>query len=173
MVRNLIIVGFSGSGKTSVGRILADRLGWRFVDSDDEIVHDQGLAIAQIFATHGEDRFRTLERGMIARLCSDSNQVISVGGGTIVDQYNKRIMLDGNYVVRLVASPETILSRLSSTNLSERPMLTSSDPLGRISRLLADREEHYSAAQLQVDTEGMTPAEVADSVLVATKGMVS
>ena len=69
--------------------------------------------------------------------------------------------------------PETILSRLSSTNLSERPMLTSSDPLGRISRLLADREKHYSAAQLQVDTEGMTPAEVADSVLVATKGVVS
>ena len=169
MANNLIVVGFSGSGKTSVGRILADRLGWRFVDSDDEIFHEQGVSIAQIFATHGEDRFRSLERDMIARLCEDSNQVISVGGGTIVDRCNKRVMLDRNYVVRLVASPETILRRLSATNLSERPMLTSSDPLGRISRLLEDREEHYGAAHLQVDTEDMTPAEVAERVLDATK----
>ena len=173
MVNNLIIIGFSGSGKTSVGRILADRLGWRFVDSDDEIFHEQGMSIAQIFAAHGEDRFRSLERDMISRLCKDSNQVISVGGGTIVDQVNKRVMLDRNYVVRLVASPETILCRLSSTNLSERPMLTSSDPLGRISRLLADREEHYGAAHLQVDTEDMTPAEVAESVLDATEGTLT
>lgn len=173
MVNNLIIVGFSGSGKTSVGRILAGRLGWRFVDSDDEIFHEQGMSIAQIFATHGEDRFRSLERDMISRLCEDSKQVISVGGGTIVDRVNKRVMLDRNYVVRLVASPETILCRLSSTNLSERPMLTSSDPLGRISRLLSDREEHYNAAHLQVDTEDMTPAEVAESVLDATKGILT
>ena len=173
MVNNLIIVGFSGSGKTSVGRILAGLLGWRFVDSDDEIVHEQGMSIADIFAVYGEDRFRSLERDMISRLCQDSGRVISVGGGTIVDQCNKRFMLDGNCVVRLVASPETILHRLSRTNLTERPMLSSPDPLGRISRLLADREEHYGAAHFHVDTEDMTPEEVADSVLDATKGLVS
>ncbi len=170
MTGNLVLIGFSGAGKSSVGRLVAKRLGWRFVDSDQEVVGRHGRPIEQIFGEEGETRFRTYEREVVAEVCAGVKQVISLGGGAIVDERNKQVVMNGNYVARLAAKPATILHRLEADRgVSERPLLTSPDPLQRITTLLAQREQHYQATDWQIDTEGLTPAEVAELVLAELK----
>ena len=110
--RNIILVGFMASGKTSVGRALAQRTGWTFIDADDVIVARAGKPIHRIFAEDGEPAFRHLESQVIADLCSRERQVIASGGGSFVSERNREVMLVGGRVFFLSASPAIILRRV-------------------------------------------------------------
>lgn len=165
---NIILVGFMASGKSHVGRILSQRTGLPLVDADSVIVERAGKSIEQIFADDGEATFRVLERQVIAELCQGTGQIISAGGGAFVDPDNRRVMLAGGTVFCLQASPETIYQRLKADNDSGqavRPLLAGADPLGRIRELLAERAGAYGQAHHCIDTDELTPEEVAGQAL--------
>ena len=128
--RNIILVGFMASGKTSVGHALADRTGWTLVDADDVIVARAGKPIHRIFVEDGEPAFRELESRVIADLCAGERQVIASGGGSFVSERNREVMLAGGRVFFLSASPPTILQRVREEdgNGPIRPLLAVDDP---------------------------------------------
>ena len=167
---NIFITGFSGSGKTTVGRHVAGRLGWQFVDTDEEIVRPAGKSIKAIFVEMGEPHFRRLEREYLAEIASKEYQVVSTGGGMVMDEENRRVMELSGFIVYLDARPEAIHSRLNHESMSARgtlvrPMLTSPDPLARIRSLKTERQFNYILAHHTVHTDHLTPSEVADEVV--------
>ena len=172
MKSNIFITGFSGSGKTTVGREVARRLGWRFVDTDDEIVRIAGKSVEAIFEDGGEDHFRRLERESLEAVSNGDRQVVSTGGGIIMDDGNRRVMKCNGAVVCLEARPETIYRRLEAERHEGhgpvvRPMLAASDPLARIRSLKAERQFNYTLAHWTVHTDHLTPAQAAKEVVKA------
>ena len=168
--RNIFITGFSGSGKTTVGRIAARLLGWAFVDLDDEIEQTAGLAIEEIFARYGEAHFRRLERERLAAACERDMQVVSTGGGIVVDWRNRRAMERAGAVVCLEARPETLFARVErqareDAEASARPMLFAADALARIRSLKARRQFAYTHARLIVHTDDLSPEQEAMEVV--------
>jgi shikimate kinase len=168
-MRNISLVGFMGTGKTTVGRILARRLGYRFVDVDDEIEREQCVAISHIFSEFGEPHFRHLEHDMIKRLSDMTGLVISAGGGAVINPENIDNMKAGGPMVCLAAGPDEILSRVEGS--THRPLLQVQDPRGRIQELLNARAAFYARADVTVDTDGLAPEEVADKVMEAVDGL--
>ena len=162
--RNLVLVGMSGVGKSRVGRLVAERLHWRFVDTDLEIERSTGRSVQEIFAAEGEARFRALEREVIARVAGRSGAVIATGGGAILDPANREALFGGNLVVCLEASAEQIAARVARTR-ERRPLLEGDDPLGAIRALQAQRAPLYALAHRAVPTDGRTLGEVAAEVL--------
>ncbi len=164
---NIILVGLSGTGKSSVGERVALALGWHLVDMDSMLEAQAGKSVSRIFAEDGEGVFRRMEKELLERICRENRQVISTGGGVVVDAGNRSMVLERGLVVCLEASPETICQRLSDEGESgtERPLLSGPDPLERIRSLKAKRQGFYSIAHHTVDTEGLTIDEVA-SVIV-------
>ena len=168
--RNIFITGFSGSGKTTVGRIAARLLGWAFVDLDDEIEQTAGLAIEEIFARYGEAHFRRLESERLAAACERDMQVVSTGGGIVVDWRNRRAMERAGAVVCLEARPETLFARVErqareDAEASARPMLFAADALVRIRSLKARRQFAYTHARLIVHTDDLSPEQAAMEVV--------
>ena len=173
MKQNIFLTGFSGTGKTTVAREVARVLGWRAVDTDDEIVTIAGKPIDAIFRDHGESRFRELERECLARVCRAERQVIATGGGMVTDSENRRRMEMSGAVICLEARPDTILQRLTEEGAAEkgpvvRPMLADPDPLRRIRDLKSQRQPDYSLAHWTVHTDSMTPSEAAAEVVRAS-----
>jgi shikimate kinase len=167
---NIVLIGFSGTGKTTVSRALAARLGWLVVDVDQLIVERFGRSIASVFRDEGEVAFRSVERDAIADACAGSRRVVSVGGGATVELSSRALVRDGNLVVRLDASPETIFDRLrNSPNAEERPMLAGPDPLSRIKALLSDRSDAYAIANLVIPTEGKSIESIVDEIVAAVR----
>ena len=166
---NIFLTGFSGSGKSAVGSAVAQRLGWSFVDLDDEIVRSQSMPIEDLFRNQGEARFRELERETLASVCQHDRQVISTGGGVAADARNRELMQASGLVVCLEASPETLHRRLSnqesdSSEPEVRPMLAGADPLARIRELKAQRQSAYAMADWIVQTDRLDIAEVTEEV---------
>jgi shikimate kinase len=163
--RNVVLIGFSFTGKSTVARLLARRLRWRYVDTDHEIRRRTGESPQEIFASQGEAAFRALEREVVADVCTGHRQVIATGGGAPIDPANRAAMFDGNVVVLLNASAEGILHRLVSSRSGEsRPMLSWPDPLERVRSLKAERDPFYRQAHLIVETERLTAVESADLI---------
>ena len=172
--KNIILVGCMGTGKTVVGQALARLTGRSMVDADEELVRRAGQPISQIFQEDGEAAFRALERSVISDLCSQSGKIIAAGGGSFVYPDNRELMLASGRVVCLSARPETILQRISRSQSSDnsaigrapvRPLLAGGDPLVRIKALLAERAEDYALAHYTIETDGLTPQQVAEKVL--------
>jgi shikimate kinase len=158
--QNVILIGFMGTGKSSIGRMVAHSLGFEFVDTDDRIIESEGKSIAEIFADEGEDYFRDLETKTLLACGSESKQVLATGGGVILREENRRILAKSGYVIWLKASPEAILDRVSRNR--DRPLLQTSDPLQTIQKLLKEREELYVAASdFVIDTNELTLDETA------------
>ncbi|MBI5696302.1 MAG: shikimate kinase [Nitrospirae bacterium] len=162
-MKNITLVGFMGTGKTTIGRILAKKLGFRFVDSDDAIEFDQGMSVSDIFAVYGEKYFRSVEKDVIQRLAVQDGQVISAGGGAVIDPGNVENMKKAGPVICLTAPPEVILKRVERH--THRPLLQVPDPLAKIKELLDTRAPFYAKADVTIDTSGMTPEEVATEIL--------
>ena len=165
---NILLVGFMGSGKTTVGNLLAKHLQWSMVDTDDQIISRIGKSIDSIFQEYGEEQFRTIERSVIADLCGKSQQVIASGGGAFADPANRSIMLASGKVFFLKASPEILLKRMredKSIGAAVRPLLSEDMSIANIANLLSERIESYSMAHHSVETDGRTTEEVADMVL--------
>lgn len=159
---NIVLTGFMGTGKSTVGRRLARRLGRRFVDTD-AIIEERHGPIPVIFAEHGEDRFRAIEREVAAELAGERGLVVATGGRLLLDPANVATLGASGAVVCLVASVEELEARLVG-GAAERPLLQGSDPRARIEELLAERAAGYARFP-QVATDGLGPDEVADAVL--------
>jgi 3-dehydroquinate synthase len=167
---NIFIVGFSGTGKSTVGREAAKALGWSFVDTDDVIAETAGQSIEAIFTAHGEARFRDMERRALALTCEGERQVVATGGGIMEDERNRRLMDRNGATVLLEATPTTIHRRLleeqsESAEPRVRPMLESDEPLDRIRSLKAARQVNYTRARWTVRTDGLTPTQAAKEVV--------
>ncbi len=155
---NIVLTGFMSTGKTSVGKALAARLGREFADLDTLVEAEAGKSVADIFATEGEAAFRTLEERVIARLQGRRGAVIATGGGAILNGHNLAPLLEDGLVITLTADWEEILTRLGSTQ--DRPMLWSCESLERIRQLMADREAAYRKVGQQIDTTGKSVEQV-------------
>ncbi len=160
---NIILTGFMGTGKTSVGRILAERTGRKFVDTDELIVEKTGLAIAEIFSQEGEAAFRRLEASLAYELADSQNIVIATGGRLMLDPLNALLLGRTGIIICLRAQPEDILARLDE-DLIRRPLLDVPDPAERIRQLLDDREVAYAQFH-RIDTTGKGINQVALIVL--------
>ncbi|HWL10507.1 MAG TPA: shikimate kinase [Planctomicrobium sp.] len=162
------LIGYRGTGKTTVGAALAERLNWKFIDLDPIIEQQSGMTIAQIFEQHGEPHFRMLESNALQQALSQGNVVVSPGGGAILDSSNQGAMQGAGPVVWLVASVETIMDRLASdpATVHSRPSLTGSDALSEIADVLNVRTPIYNqAATITVSTENRTPASIVDEIV--------
>ncbi|MGQ9666827.1 MAG: 3-dehydroquinate synthase [Anaerolineae bacterium] len=161
--RNLILTGFMGTGKSTIGRRVAERIGRLFVDMDELIVARAGMSIPEIFARLGEPAFRQMEAGVCRELAGQSGLVIATGGGTLINPANRRLMESGGRVVCLWASPETVIERLAGEH--GRPLLNAPDPLAEARRILEQRRAVYSSFPWQVDTTGRSIEEVVEAVI--------
>ncbi|MBD3183921.1 shikimate kinase [Candidatus Poribacteria bacterium] len=160
--KNIILVGFMGTGKTAVGTYLADMLGMTFVDTDDVIEQDSGMIINDIFSDMGEKYFRDLESAAIEKVSKLSKMVVATGGGAVIRYKNIEIMKSSGIIFRLNATPEVIFQRTSQFN--HRPLLQVDDPISQIRDLLEKREEFYSKADHTIDTSLLTVEQVADKI---------
>jgi len=161
---NLILTGFMGTGKSSVGRALAERLGWELVDFDAELEQRFGRPVARIFAEEGEAAFRAAEAELCRGLTPGTGLVVATGGGTAVDPANRTELEARGVLVCLTAEPGVLLERLRAAGTTTRPLLDG-DAEGAIRRLLAARAPAYEAIRLRVDTTGLDVDSVADRVL--------
>jgi len=165
----LILIGYRATGKTTLARLLGERLQMRAVDTDPLIEQKAGRTIADIFAELGEPAFRDYESQVIAELLCDKPLVIATGGGLPVRPANRVLLRNAGKIVWLKASPETILRRMTGDPATERmrPQLTTMPPLDEITSLLRAREEIYrEIADLEIDTDDVSLSELADRVAV-------
>ncbi len=162
-VVNIALIGFMGTGKTSVGRLVADHLHFDFLDTDDVIQTEQGATVTEIFSTRGEPAFRTLEQKLVGDLAARTRTVIATGGGLPTHPENLASLRTHALIVCLWASPEKIWERVKSQ--THRPLLHDPDPQKKISDLLATREPFYKQADVLLNTELRSVREVAQQVV--------
>jgi shikimate kinase len=167
-----VLTGFMGSGKSTVGPLVAARLGWLFVDADDVIVGRTGMAISDIFARHGEAAFRRVEQETIAQLTGEEHIVLALGGGAIENADTRRLLLEspGTVLVHLEVGLETALTRCSGTD-DRRPVLADR---GNLAARYERRLPLYRTAHVSICADSLTPDEAAEAVLRAagTPGLV-
>jgi shikimate kinase len=166
-IRRIVLTGFMGSGKSTVGPLVAARLGWRFVDVDDVIEADTGMPITQFFARFGEAAFRDCERETIGRLAGEDSMVLALGGGAIETQVTREQLLrsPGTLVVHLCVELATTLARCGGTE-GTRPILADQANLAaRYERRLP----LYHLAHVTIVADALTPEQVADAILEAAR----
>lgn len=163
MADNVILVGLMGCGKTTVGKLLAQRLGYVFVDTDNFVEERESMTIPDIFSIKGEPYFREIESSTIKLLCGQRQQVISTGGGAVKTQQNIDIMNSCGKTFYLEASAEVLYDRIKGD--MNRPLLLVEDPLDRLKILLAERSDKYRQAQYTVDVENKTPDAIVDEIV--------
>jgi shikimate kinase len=161
---HLVLVGLPGSGKTTVGRLVAEALGRTFLDLDAEIERREGATIAALFAEKGEPWFRARERALTGEVRALGNMVLAPGGGWIADPGNVAMLRPPARIIYLKVRPETALRRMGA-DTAARPLLGGSDPLGALRGLLARRAAAYRVADIVIDTEQMTARAVADDIV--------
>ena len=161
---NIFLVGLMGAGKSTVGRILARRLGKRFVDTDHEIEKRNGVTIPVIFEIEGEDGFRRREQEVLADLAQEKDLVLSTGGGIVLKPENREVLRNHGFVVYLNARPELLAERTKHDRT--RPLLNVEDPLTRLRELFAVRDPLYrEVAHAVVETGRGAPQQVVQAIL--------
>lgn len=169
---NIVLSGFMGTGKSTVGRILARRLGHKFVDMDELIEKEAGMSISDMFGKEGEARFREIETGIIRRIAAGDfggNIVLSTGGGAVVNAGNRALFRSWGTLVCLAASVDEILKRVGDRD--DRPLLPAGERREAALRLLREREPAYRDCDLEVETTGKSADEVADVIERYVRGV--
>jgi shikimate kinase/3-dehydroquinate synthase len=166
-MRHFYLVGNMGSGKTTVGRLVAQRLQLPFYDLDRQIEQATGQTIANLFAQQGEQAFRELECKMLTQTIFVPRSVIATGGGVVLNERNRRLMRHRGWVIYLRASPETLWQRLQHT--TDRPLLRTESPYETLQAIAQQREPLYQEADWVIDTDALCPEEVADAIVRAFK----
>ncbi len=163
MKHNIYLIGFMGTGKSTVSKSLAKLLGYEEIDTDAWIVERQNKSIAEIFEKQGEDAFRNMETSLLQDLQKEKHKIISCGGGMAMRTDNVALMQKNGAVVLLTAKPETILERVKKDQ--GRPVLNGNMNIEYIQRLLAQRAPFYQAAgEVVVSTDHRTPEEIAQEI---------
>jgi len=162
-MQNIILTGFMGTGKSTVGQELARQLDWPFVDMDTLIEARQGMPIRRLFETRGEAAFRRLESDLCRELAARRRHVIATGGGALIDPANLQAMSAGNLVICLGCRPEVLWRRLSAD--SDRPLLDADDRRARILSLLAARQPAYARIERHIDVSDRPVAAIAADIL--------
>ncbi|MDD4601015.1 MAG: shikimate kinase [Negativicutes bacterium] len=162
-MRNVVLIGFMGTGKSRVGRLLASRLKRPYIDTDKKIEKGCGIPIPEIFQKYGESFFRTKEAAVIARVSRYTHSVISTGGGVVLSPENMSRLRSNSVLITLTASPQTILERTGRRN--NRPLINHPDREQLIKKMLSERELLYGASDLTIDTTNYTPHQVVDIIV--------
>ena len=165
---NIYLIGYRCTGKTTVGRWVAEQRGWPFVDSDEQIVHAHGMTIQHIVAAQGWEGFRDKEKQAMERICAMDRCVVGTGGGVVIDPDNVFRMQNTGVVFWLKASPETIRQRMKKDQTSGplRPSLTSTGTDREVEEVLAQREPLYRrAAEFEIETDGTIPDAVGERII--------
>lgn len=163
----ITLIGYRATGKTTLARMLAERLGWNWIDADVEIERRAGKTIAEIFAEDGEPVFRDLEADVTLELCGQENLVLAAGGGAPLRPESRQAMRKSGKVVWLQAQPESVLARMTgdATTAQRRPELTNKSALDEIVHLMNERESIYrETAHIEIDTESKPPQQLADQI---------
>lgn len=167
-MRNVVLFGFMGTGKTAAGKELARRLRMKFVDMDSVIEEKEACTISEIFAEKGEKRFRELEAETANALSRREGLVIATGGGVVLNEANVDALQSSGTGICLTASPEVIYQRVKSE--SHRPLLDIDDPLERIKSLLRYRAPFYARVRYKIDTSALPLDGVVEAVLKIVEG---
>lgn len=162
-MKNIVLIGFMGTGKTSTGRLLAGRLNRPFIDVDKKIEQETGLAISDIFQLYGESHFRQVEREVIARVARYTSSVIATGGGVVLKPENMARLKNTGIIVALNASLDAILERTSRRGV--RPLLDCDDRAARVARLFQERASLYMKADYTIDTTCASPQQVVEKII--------
>lgn len=161
---NIILIGFMGSGKSSVGRLVAHRTGLHFVDTDALVEKQEGKSIPEIFTEQGEEHFRYVERLMLEEISHETGMVLATGGGIVLREDNRQSLRDIGFVVWLTANEDEIFRRVSRN--TNRPLLQTADPRAVVKNLFAARRELYQqTADCVIDSSGMPHRAVADRII--------
>lgn len=166
-MKNIILTGFMGTGKTAVGKRLAKKLARRFVDIDAEIEKRENMSIDDIFKTQGEKRFRDIETEILRQYSEERNVIIATGGGAVLREENMAYLRKNGIIFCLHASPETIFERTSRSNM--RPLLNVQNPMQKIRELLANRRPFYEKAGIMIETDKKNPLEIAEEIVEIVK----
>jgi shikimate kinase len=158
-----------GTGKSTVGKLLAERVGWQFSDTDEVIVSRAEMPISEIFSNHGEAYFRSLESNVLREILNVGNQVLATGGGAVLAEENRICMLQNGFVVALKADPEVIIRRVSMDQ--SRPLLQG-NLQERVHSLLEQRKHAYHFAHAMINTSNLTTEQIVKQIIEMTgKGM--
>jgi len=164
MEKNIVLIGFMGTGKSSVGSRLAGRLNRKFVDMDREIERVVGMTVSDIFKRYGEIRFRSEEKLLAQKLARESGLVIATGGGVVLQQVNMDRLRQNGIIIYLEATPNEILERVNRKK-GTRPLIKKDAQLQDIEEMLKAREALYAQADYQVSTSGKSPEQVTDEII--------
>ena len=163
MDKNIFLIGFMGAGKSTVARVLSDRLNMSLVEMDSRIVKEQGMSINEIFEKFGENHFRDIESKLVMDIKNEGNKVVSCGGGVVVREENVACMKENGTIVFLSATPETIYNRVKDSK--ERPILNGNMNIEYISGLMEKRRTLYEgAADIKIDTDKKTVAQICEEI---------
>jgi shikimate kinase len=170
--KTLILTGFMGSGKSSVGKFLASLRGCDFIDLDAEIVAVAGCSINNIFARDGEQSFRHLESLQLEKvLAAGEGSVIATGGGAVLAAQNRMLMRNRGVIINLKVTLEQVIARLKGCN--DRPLLAGDDAAVSAQTLMSAREQFYADADIRIDTDGKSVEDVATEILCRLKGFLA
>jgi shikimate kinase len=166
----IVLIGFMGTGKSSVGQLLAQRNGWQKFDTDELVAAKFDLLITEIFARLGEERFRDAETSVLRELPRGGGSIVVTGGGTVLRAENVQLLREIGTIVCLTADEETLFARLASRR--NRPLLQTPDPRATMQEVLRSRETIYrDAADIVIETSDLTHKEVADEVMKELKAL--
>lgn len=164
MEKNIVLIGFMGTGKSSIGIKLAEKLNMKFVDMDREIEKLTGMTVSELFRRHGEIRFRSEERLMAQKLSRQKNLVIATGGGVVLKEENIEVLRKNGILICLTANPEDIFERVRRKR-ANRPLLKKNLQVKDIENMLKEREPFYAVADFKVNTSGREIDEVVEEII--------
>ncbi len=167
-MKNIALVGFMGTGKSTIAALLAKKLQLGYVDLDGKIEEKEGMRIVDIFSQKGEPYFRKVEKDIVAEISLNEGKIIACGGGVVLDEENVKNLKKSGFMICLEAAPEVILKR--TKNYKYRPLLNVADPKLKIDELLKKRKPYYAKADYTVDTSGLNTREVAALILSWLEG---
>ena len=161
--RNIILTGPMGSGKSIIGKLLAKKLNYTFIDTDDLIESNEDISINEIFNKKGESYFRKLENNICKELSSKKNLVIATGGGIVLNPENIKYLRKNGIIVNLKSSVDTLWNRIK--NSSNRPLLKVENPFEKLKKIVEEREEFYNNADIFIFTDDLTVEEIIDNLI--------
>jgi len=162
-MKNIVLTGFMGSGKTTIGKLIAEKLDLELIDTDSEVIKELGMTIDKIFEVHGDKTFRAVETRVTERVSKLDNVVISTGGGVVLTRENVTLLRENGVIYLLYASAESILQRL--TDDATRPLLKNGDKPTQVIRLLNMRMPFYKNCDSEINTDILTPGLAAEKII--------